>query len=266
MTADDDDRSEGRERRFRNDTRTDGQDEGNRPGDDDVLAGIAAGCQRAPGGAPARPDVSIRPKIPAILTVSAESSPCSGDSLTTSTGTCAVPMVSSRIWASVRCLVRTRMIAPTTAMERPAPIEDRGDEGLGRANSSCVAANMAALTARPGGAPASRRALRTVARPPGRAGSAGGGAAGSGRGERRSPSLRKMCGGTSMPFSASSSRIFGRRPVGHEAAHAFGGVDPVEDVLEQDGVALHALDLGDGVHHTGTGRPSAGAAPGGRRP
>ena len=39
----------------------------------------------------------MRPKMPAMRTVSAESSPCSGDSLTTSTGTWAVPMVSSRI-------------------------------------------------------------------------------------------------------------------------------------------------------------------------
>ncbi len=48
------------------------------------------------------PEVSIRPKMPAKRTVSAESSPRSGDSLTTSTGTSAVPMVSSRICASVR--------------------------------------------------------------------------------------------------------------------------------------------------------------------
>src|SRR6185437_4455810 len=67
------------------------------------------------------PDVSIRPKIPEILTVKVESSPCSGDSVTTSTGTSDVPMVSSRICASVRCLVRTRMIIASTTMVSPAP-------------------------------------------------------------------------------------------------------------------------------------------------
>ena len=51
-------------------------------------------CSRAPC-------VSMRPKMPAMRTVRAESSPRSGDSLTTSTGTAAVPMVSSRISARV---------------------------------------------------------------------------------------------------------------------------------------------------------------------
>ena len=59
------------------------------------MAARSSRCSRAPC-------VSMRPKMPAMRTVRAESSPRSGDSLTTSTGTAAVPMVSSRIWASVR--------------------------------------------------------------------------------------------------------------------------------------------------------------------
>ncbi len=49
--------------------------------------------------------MSMRPKIPAMRTVTADSSPRSGVSLTASTGTLAVPIVSSRIWAMVRCFV-----------------------------------------------------------------------------------------------------------------------------------------------------------------
>ena len=67
------------------------------------------------------PVVSMRPKIPEMRTVSAESSPCSGDSLTTSTGTFAVPIVSSRISARVRCFLRTRTMTATTIRASPAP-------------------------------------------------------------------------------------------------------------------------------------------------
>ena len=160
------------------------------------------------------PWVSIRPKIPEILTVSAESSPCSGDSDTTSTGTCAVPMVSSRIWASVRCLVRTRITNETTTIARPPPIRTAATNA-----APCVpiwVAGIMALTFRPAGGRASRRSPRRAARPPGPA------EPGGDDGRRTDPpvprtaslSLRKRCAGTSTPLSASSSRILGRRPVG----------------------------------------------------
>ena len=42
----------------------------------------------------------------------------------------------------------------------------------------------------------------------------------------------------------------------HEATEALVHVDPMEDVLQQDGLALHALDLGDGVDDAGPSRSS----------
>ena len=38
-----------------------------------------------------------------------------------------------------------------------------------------------------------------------------------------------------------------------EAPETLLHVDPVEDVLQEDGLALHTLDLGDGVHDAGSG-------------
>ena len=122
------------------------------------------------------PDVSMRPKIPAIRTVTAESSPCSGDSDTTSTGTLAVPMVSSRMSARVRCFVRTRMMAATTARARPPPTRTAATKASAWELCGRLA-RTAALTSRPrGGAPASRRARPRAAPRRGRAAPAGGGA------------------------------------------------------------------------------------------
>ena len=156
--------------------------------------------------------------------------------------------------ASVRCCVRTRMIAATTAIARPAPTSTAATKAS-VCELSCSAPNMACLTSRPGDAPASRRSLRTVARHtagPGRA--EWWRPAGRDGQERRvhlvAEDVRRNLDAVERQFVEDLRPQAGR----DQAARPFGHVHPVEDVLEQNGVALHALDLGDRMDHAWPGR------------
>ena len=132
------------------------------------MAARSSRCSRAP-------EVSMRPKMPAMRTVSADSSPCSGDSLTTSTGTV------RRAHGVVEDLCQRALLRAHPhdrghdGQRQPRADEDGGHErpDLG-AQLECGEAPWRSLPRR-AGAPASRRAPPRVARPPGPAGPAGDG-------------------------------------------------------------------------------------------
>ncbi len=197
----------------------------------------------------------MRPKMPAILTVTPESSPCSGDSLTTSTGT------SRRAHGVVEDLGH-RALLRTHPHDRPdygdgesGPDEDGRDECLcRRAQLHGGDHGLPHLPSRPAGQHLVELLGRWFGHP-----------AGSGRpvvapaGPGRAEGVALVAEQVRRHFDAVQGQFvenLGAKTGGDEATHPFGGVDPVEDVLEQDGVALHALDLRDGVHDTGpAGRP-----------